>query len=388
MASGFAPDPRRKRLRTQALSASGIAVSGDGSVPQRLAILRAAAVVLHTPHMAGGIQGLLLPEQQRRTLDELTVDLDLRAGDARSKQSAFWTMLVLSAVIASAGILTDSTATVIGAMIIAPLSTPIMGIALAIAKRERNGSLRFVAAGVVVVVCVGVLFSLLLPADYNLLSNSQISSRTSPGLLDMIAAMATGLAGAVALARKDVAAVLPGVAIAISLVPPLAVVGVCLGKGDVLLALGAGVLFISNLLAMVLAGSLVYAVLGYAEEAIERDERSSRRRYMILAVLFAIVLIPLFANTAATYLLFHYTNAVAAAAKTWVSDDPGATVTGVANHGLSMTIEVQTADQLPPTSALLSDLQGTVPDFVGITITSTQGQVVELRAAGFPSRTR
>jgi hypothetical protein len=105
--------------------------------------------------MAGGIRRLP-PEQQRRTLDELTADLDLREGDAQSKQSAFWTMLVLSAVIASAGILTDSTATVIGAMIIAPLSTPIMGIALAIAKRERNGSLRFVAAGVVLVVCVGV----------------------------------------------------------------------------------------------------------------------------------------------------------------------------------------------------------------------------------------
>ena len=338
--------------------------------------------------MAGEIRRRLLPEQQRRTLDELTADLDLREGDARSKQSAFWTMLVLSAVIASAGILTDSTATVIGAMIIAPLSTPIMGIALGIAKRERNASLRFVAAGVVLVVCVGVLFSLFLPADYDLLSNSQISSRTSPGLLDMIAAMATGLAGAVALARKDVAAVLPGVAIAISLVPPLAVVGVCLGKGDVLLALGAGVLFISNLLAMVLTGSLIYAVLGYAEEAIERDERSSRRRYTILVVLCAVVLIPLFANSAATYLLFRYTNAAAAAAKTWVSNDPGATVTGVTNHGLSMTIDVQTSGELPPTSTLLSDLQRTVPDFVGITVTSTRGQVVELRSVSFPSRTQ
>jgi uncharacterized hydrophobic protein (TIGR00271 family) len=338
--------------------------------------------------MTGGRLGVLLPEQQRRTLDELTADLDLREGDARSKQSAFWTMLVLSAVIASAGILTDSTATVIGAMIIAPLSTPIMGTALAIAKREPNGSLRFVAAGVVVVVCVGLLFSLLVPPDYDLLSNSQISGRTSPGLLDMIGAMATGLAGAVALARKDVAAVLPGVAIAISLVPPLAVVGVCLGKGGLVLALGAGVLFASNLLAMVLAGSLLYAVLGYAGEAIGRDGVSSRRRYTIMGVLFAVVLIPLFANTAANYLLFHYTNAVAAAAKAWVSDDPAVTVTGVTNHGLTMTVEVQTADELPPTSALLANLHGAVPDFVGITVSSTRGQVVELRSAGLSSRTR
>ena len=141
---------------------------------------------------------------------------------------------------------------------------------------------------------------------------------------------------------------LPGVAIAISLVPPLAVVGVCLGKGDVLLALGAGVLFLSNLLAMVLTGSLVYAVLGYAEEAINRDERSTRRRYTILVVLCVIVLIPLFANSAATYLFLRYTNDAAAAAKAWVSNDPGATVTGVTNHGLSMTIDVQTSGELPP----------------------------------------
>jgi uncharacterized membrane protein len=183
--------------------------------------------------------------------------------------------------------------------------------------------------------------------------------------MDMIAAMATGLAGAVALARKDVAAVLPGVAIAISLVPPLAVVGVCLGKGDVALALGAGVLFTSNLLALVLAGSLVYTVLGYARLAIERDEPSTRRRYTILAVLFAVVLIPLLANTAATYLLFHYANAVAAAAKEWISDVPGATVTGVANHGVSMTIDVQTTDQLPPTSALLSTCRARSPTSSG-----------------------
>jgi uncharacterized membrane protein len=204
----------------------------------------------------------------------------------------------------------------------------------------------------------------------------------------MIAAMATGLAGAVALARKDVAAVLPGVAIAISLVPPLAVVGVCLGQGSVTLALGAALLFSSNLLAMVLTGSLVYAALGYAEEAIERTYRSSRRRYIVLAALVAIVLIPLFANTAATYLLSRYTSAAAAAATAWVSDVPGAKVTGVANHGLSMTIEVQTPGELPPTPALLSGIKGSVPDFVGITVTSTRGEVVELRAAGFPLETQ
>ncbi|MFD0539333.1 hypothetical protein ACFQY7_41965 [Actinomadura luteofluorescens] len=63
---------------------------------------------------------LLVPAAQRRTLEELTAELDLRSGDRPSNYSAYWTMLVLSAVIAAAGVISDSTATVIGAMIIAP----------------------------------------------------------------------------------------------------------------------------------------------------------------------------------------------------------------------------------------------------------------------------
>src|SRR5664279_6170341 len=108
---------------------------------------------------AVGVIRRVLPDSQRRSLSELTEDLDLTEGDSASKQSAFWTMLTLAAVIASAGVLADSTATVIGAMIIAPLSTPIMGIALAIVKRENAGALRFVLLGALLVVGIGALFS-------------------------------------------------------------------------------------------------------------------------------------------------------------------------------------------------------------------------------------
>lgn len=85
--------------------------------------------------MFTGVRAWVLPERQRRSLTELADDLDLARGDVRAKQSAFWIMLLLSAVIAAGGVLTDSTATVIGAMIIAPLSTPIMGIALGAVQR-------------------------------------------------------------------------------------------------------------------------------------------------------------------------------------------------------------------------------------------------------------
>ncbi len=118
----------------------------------------------------------MLPEAQRRTLDELNAELDLRVGDRRSKESAFWTMLTFAAVIATAGVLADSTATVIGAMIIAPLSTPIMGVALSIVKYEKTSALVYVAAGALLVIVIGVLFSFALPATYDLTGNPQIGA--------------------------------------------------------------------------------------------------------------------------------------------------------------------------------------------------------------------
>lgn len=175
----------------------------------------------------------VLPPGQRRGLDELTARLDLDHGDRGAKLSGFWTMLVLSAVIAVAGVLGDSTATVIGAMIVAPLSVPIMGVALGIVRADPNMVLRslgWVLAGVLTVVALGALASLAVPDAFTTVENSQIAGRTSPTILDMVAAVATGLAGAVGLARRDVSDVLPGVAIAISLVPPLGVVGIC-GSG-------------------------------------------------------------------------------------------------------------------------------------------------------------
>ncbi len=146
-----------------------------------------------------------------------------------------------------------------------------MGIALGLVKGERLGGLRYLLLGSALVVVVGALFSLVLPGAYDLLSNGQITGRTSPGLIDLVAAIATGLAGAVALSRRDVAAVLPGVAISISLVPPLGVAGVCLGRGEVSLAVGALVLFLSNMLALVFAGMFVFTALGYTQEALASD---------------------------------------------------------------------------------------------------------------------
>jgi len=326
-----------------------------------------------------------LPPQQRRTLAELSDDLDLTSGDAVSKRSAFWTMLSLSAVIAAAGILADSTATVIGAMIIAPLSTPIMGVALGVVQRDRRlvwQSTRTTIIGGLLVVGVGAAFALVVPGDFNLLGNSQIASRVTPGLVDLIAAVATGFAGAVALCRRDVAAVLPGVAIAISLVPPLAVVGVCAGQGAFALAMGALVLFASNFVALVLAGMLVFTSAGYATEASDAAALSRRRATLAFASLLVLVLIPLAVNTVGTYLVTVWTGRVQTTAEQWISATSGASIVAVDVQGRTVTVEVQAPGALPPVSDVVADLQGQIPNGTPVFVTTSVGQRIDAGVVG------
>jgi uncharacterized hydrophobic protein (TIGR00271 family) len=324
-----------------------------------------------------GLRARVLPDNQRRSLDELTAELDLNEGDVIAKRSAFWTMLFLASCIACAGIVADSTATVIGAMIIAPLSTPIMGTALALVKRRRTGAVTFVVLGALLVILVGLLFSLIVPSTTVLLDNSQISSRTSPGLVDLLSALATGFAGAIALSRRDVAAILPGVAIAISLVPPLGVVGICLGQGAVGLAFGALVLFLSNFLALVFAGTLVFTSLGYTTEADERG--GGRRRSMVatFGVLVLLALVPMVVNSVLSFAYAQLDSRVTAASQRWISGTTGAQLTGVDNQGFTATIHVTVPGELPPVASLMADLSAGLPANIAIVIERSVGDRIE-----------
>ncbi len=326
----------------------------------------------------------ILPAHQRRDLETLTDQLDLRTGDKQSKVSAFWTMLVLSAVIAVAGVLADSTATVIGAMIIAPLSVPIMGVALGIIRGEGSlvaRSAAYVAGGMLVVVSIGFVASILLPSTTNILTNSQVMARTSPGLLDMIAAVATGLAGAVGLSRRDVSDVLPGVAIAISLVPPLGVVGVCLGQGQVALAIGALILFLSNFVALVLAGTLVFTAYGYTAEARAGGLRR-RHAYSAIAVGVVLVLVPLVANTVGNALVALWTQRIQVAAEEWVAQAPGGRVVDVTVQSLTAVVEVEVPGSVPDVDSLLASLEGQVPNGVEIVVDAGVGERIDVGVVG------
>ncbi len=221
-------------------------------------------------------------------------------GPWRSRSSTrFWVLLLLSSVIATAGVVADSTATVIGAMIVAPLMTPILGVALAVVLSDRPHLLRslgYVAGGALVVIAVAFLIGLTAhPADA-FYGNSQVSGRISPRLIDLLAALATGTVGAFAQVRSDISDTLPGVAIAISLVPPLAVVGLLLQVHRYSDAAQAGLLFGTNVAAIVATGTavlLAYRVRVVARAAGYAVARLSGATLAAVAVLTVLVAVPL-----------------------------------------------------------------------------------------------
>jgi len=217
--------------------------------------------------------------------------------NSAAKSSKYWILLALAGIIATAGVAADSPATVIGAMIVAPLMTPILGTAFALVIAERHylylaRSLLAMFGGALLVIGIAFLFGMLNPLGLLIEDNSQILTRVHPRLIDLIAALATGMVGAFALVRSDVSNTLPGVAIAISLVPPLAVVGLTLQNGMIDEALGALLLFGTNVAAIIFTSTLVLLLYNVRETAISAGYAvGSLRGWSLAAVIGTIILV-------------------------------------------------------------------------------------------------
>lgn len=235
-------------------------------------------------------------------ITRMRAQLFLEGPDVRRRVSRFWMLLVLSAIIASAGVAGDSTATVIGAMIVAPLMSPILGIVLAMVLNDRRNLLRCIAT-VVSAVCAVIVLAFVLGlfnvAMVIAADNAQVASRVSPKLLDLLAALATGVVASVALVRSDISDTLPGVAIAISLVPPLCVVGLTLESGMPDEALGALLLFLANVSAILATGVVTMGIYGLLirRTASGRDRPWQRPGVIIVAAMLVIVAVPLAATS-------------------------------------------------------------------------------------------
>ena len=213
----------------------------------------------------------------------------------------FFTMTALSAAIASLGLVLDSAAVIIGAMLVAPLMSAIIGMGMAIIHGDMKFLIKTTTAvvkGGVLAILTGLLFGFV---NFHDEPTSQILQRTSPSVLDLLVALISGVAAAYALCRKNVSNSLPGVAIAVALVPPLATVGVCLSIGYWGLAAGAFKLFATNLVAIIFASALVFASFGFRPNLKSvKDHRKLKvfgRSFLATGILVTLMMILLVTRT-------------------------------------------------------------------------------------------
>ena len=204
---------------------------------------------------------LLQDAERREVIDQLFP----RGMPRRQFFTRFVSLMMLSTAIAVFGILSDSTAVVIGAMLVAPLMLPVLGGAAAIVMGWPRRILHraiLVAAGSVLAVALAAAISFLVPGRVTPLP-AELMARTSPNLLDLGIALAAGAAGAYGQVRRHAAEALTGVAVAVALVPPLAVVGITLQLTEWQYAVGAALLFLANVVGIVIAASATFLAAGF-----------------------------------------------------------------------------------------------------------------------------
>jgi uncharacterized hydrophobic protein (TIGR00271 family) len=222
---------------------------------------------------------------------------DLLSGS--DPRQSFFLLVALSTLIAAFGLVMNSTAVVIGAMLVAPLMTPILGLALALVRGDAKFigvALRAETIGVGVSVLAGIAVGLSLPAQFE--ATPEMLSRTEPNLFDLLVAVLAGLAGAYALVDEKLSPVLPGVAISTAIVPPLANCGMCIALGAYAGALGSFLLFFTNFLSILLVSAIVFYAAGMSRKLTAEAGMTYVRRFGIPMIGFIAVGVVLSAELA------------------------------------------------------------------------------------------
>jgi uncharacterized hydrophobic protein (TIGR00271 family) len=224
--------------------------------------------------------------------EKIAVYMQLRR--AARADADYHVMMVLAAAVAALGLLLDSTAVVIGAMLLAPLMSPIAGAALGVVQGDAKLirlSVGSVVSGTLAATVTALATAFILPGAE---VTAEFTARTEPGLLDLLVALGSGMAAAYAISRPGMSASLPGVAVAAALVPPLAAVAVGIALGEWTDSAGAALLFSTNLAAIAAASALTFLWIGFRPDA----DRAGRfgvfgRGVVWLTVLLVAVSVPI-----------------------------------------------------------------------------------------------
>lgn len=211
----------------------------------------------------------------------------------------YYFLVILSGAIATLGLVNDSAAVIIGAMLVAPLMSPILGVGLGSITADttlaRNSATALIRGAVLSVILSALLTlsNIYLPFVPSLLDiPHEVLTRTQPTPNDLIIALAGGLAAAYSLAQPHLSAALPGVAIATALMPPLSTIGIGIALGRWDIAGGATLLFLTNAITIAFAATLVFFLEGFVPR-IQIQQGKLPRTLLIAGILTALLLIPL-----------------------------------------------------------------------------------------------
>ncbi len=302
----------------------------------------------------------LAPEDRRRVMADLAV--------SRVEHWAwrFYTMLTLSVVVAVMGLALDSAAVVIGAMLLAPLMQPVLAtgasLSLALFGKTIGGLIRIALASAwSVAVAYGLAW--VLPDD---LLTGEVLARTQPDIKDLVVALAAGAAGAYATVREDVSASLPGVAVAVALVPPIATVGITLQAGEEALAQGALLLYLTNLAAIVFASIVVFVATGLVSPRRLSDNvvRLTAAAVGVIALVVAIA-VPLYRASVESIDRNTEQRTATDIVDRWLGDQAGSLerTVEIRRSARQIVVEVRGFDPPPDETRLIIEMQDAFPGY-------------------------
>ena len=305
-------------------------------------------------------------------LDEFEAKVFIEGAQTRRRLVNFFVLLLLATVIANYGVLSNSIATVIGAMIVAPLMGPIMATTAAVVMGSAPRawrSLVLVIIGVLCVIVFSALLTLVVPdITISFTNNGEIASRISPGIYALLTALGAGAAGAFIISRAEIADSMGGVAIAISLVPPLCVVGISISQGEWAAAGGALLLFLTNFFAILLAGGVVFMLIGLGRIVKDETQARLRRRSFVLIVLGTVlVAIPLTLTAFRTVVDTISRNKATTVVQEWLQGTSDRIV-AVSVNGQLVTVTVEGVDQLKSVNELAKELEKALQHPVAVSL--------------------
>ncbi len=218
----------------------------------------------------------------REYREKLYDDLHVRLRDTA--------ILMCAIFIASIGLNMNSTAVIIGAMLISPLMTPIVGLGFGLAifdTRLIKQSLEVLLTQVLVSLLVSTLYFWISPLSY---ASSELIARTSPTIWDVLIAIAGGIAGVIGSRKKEANNIVPGVAIATALMPPICTAGYGLANGNVRFLLGALYLFLINCVFIMLANIVGTRILMRKSPLTSFKELSIKMRIGLISLIVLLIL--------------------------------------------------------------------------------------------------